>query len=150
MGEGWISTRGRKVALATAVAFLAWFLLDWLIVTESERVAERVEALRRDFAARRVDACMAFVAEDYRDGTLDKAGLRAQAENFVSSYDPNRVGYSVRSISVAEGRAEVDGVCFITPGPRSQTPAPFRGRLMLKLRRDPDGEWRMVGMERSE
>lgn len=148
MQTGWLSTRGRRLAGLAAALVLGWFILDALIVTEKERLEERVQSLCRDFLAKKLDPCMAFVADDFADGGRDKASLRSSAESFLADFDPAVLTYSIDSIAVEGDRAEIFGVCFARPGPRSRMPSPMRGDLVLRLRRDapPGREWHLVGL----
>ncbi len=152
MDSGWLSPGARKVAAGTAAAVFLWFLVDLLWVTEAERIRAAVQGLRDDFAARRLDRCIAFVAEDYQGHGGDRQGLDANARSFVAQYDPQGLTYDIKAVRIDGDRAEVEGICFVRPGPRSQLPAPYRGRLVLRLRRlppdAPAGElgtrWRLI------
>lgn len=149
MAGGWLSSRSALLAAVTVGIILAWVVLDALIVTDRERVEGLIQERLADFAARRVDAAMAFVAEDFQNGR-DRAAFRAQAEAFLTQYDPARMTYAIRSVAFEGDSAEtavVGGICLVHPGPRSQFPSLIRGTVTLRLRREPAGDWRLTGLK---
>jgi len=139
MNDTWLSPRARRVALVTVAVIAGWLLLDLAWLSDAERLELQLQAARAAAERREVDVVMAMVAGDYQDRMRDKAAIRARLEAFLAQYDPAQIRLSVDSVSVAGDGASAEVVYFAKPGPRSQMPAPIRGRLTLTFRRNAAG-----------
>jgi hypothetical protein len=145
----WWTTRLAKylsaLGVVAALAGLVW-LLDFLVVTDGEQIAQNIETMARGVNERNLDLTFGCVADDLRRGPLTKPGLRQLADRALA-------GEGVTSMKVWD--LTVADVSRQTKTGKAAFSAKFRGRLVqgeyfnvrAEFSLEPDGQWRLKSFE---
>jgi hypothetical protein len=92
----WWTTRQKKFVIGLGVvavlAALVW-LLDYLVVTDSEQIVRNVEAMAQAVNDHDMDRAFSYLSKDFDYRGHDKASFRQKADSLQQNYD-------VRSVTV--------------------------------------------------
>ena len=135
--------RREKIVLVAVVlvAVFGALLVDWLIVTDSERVESAIGAMAE--AARRADveAVFTHVSEEYADTEMPLSALRALAEEFFRRYDGVVVRLRDVRVRVMGGLA----TAVVAVGTRNERADLYGSSLwQVEFVKEEDGAWRVT------
>ncbi len=130
------------VALVLTCVVAGAVIVDWLVVTDRERIEGVIEDMAS--AVERSDTAALFehVSPGYREQGMSPASLRILLEMFFRMYGPVRV-------NVRETRVTREGnlaTVRVTVGAVSEARADVSGRSVweVSMRKETDGVWRVT------
>lgn len=150
LAVGWWVTRQRKylvgLGAVAALAGLVW-LLDFLVVTDSEKIVLAVKDMAAGVETRDTNRIFSHISNDFHLPMWDKKAFREMAEEHIRNGDLNHL--SVGDFEPTDvSRAKRKGRMAFSVKPRGRL---FSGSEYFLCRADfvleDDGQWRMVGLE---
>ena len=143
--------RGRFLVWIGMLAALAVFLvvLEWLIVTDRERVDGIVDQMARAVRNEDIDELLRHLAPQCHFGAMDREAVRQLAASVLHEIEVDRVTVSDRTTQVFPRQKQATAEFLaVVRGKQSQVEfAPYPSRWVLTFHQDPAGQWQVVEIE---
>ena len=136
----------RKVLLVVAGIVALVVLLDFLIVTDSERLEDLMDQVREALLASDVNMLVGLLADDYEHEGYTAADLDRHASKWLPALDLVTVRYLKSELFVLEDEANIVVGCFTSSGPNAGMPGSQLSSWQFKFEKRGD-EWVIVGIE---
>lgn len=117
-----------------------WFALDWLIVTDTERIERILDEMAGAAIQGDVEGLTRPISERYSHEGMTRADLVQMAEAYFHSYGPTRIRTIKRAILVTKNLAAADWAVFarVIEGGQRGTGTQSRWQISFRKR---DGRW---------
>ena len=135
--------RRYQVVVAVAVAVALWFVADWIVVTDTEKIERILDEIAAGAERGDAEAVTASVSPRYRHEGMSRADLVSLAEVYFRIYGPTRVKTVGRRIVVTNNLATAEAAVFarLIEGEGLRGGAPSRWQLSF---RRVDGRWEIT------
>jgi hypothetical protein len=139
-----VLTKGRVTFLIACVAGAAlYFLLSWLIVTDTKRVHALMGKMKDAVNRSDVEALAPMLDETFVVGTMDSATFRAWVREALNHYRVKNVSTYDANVEVKDDKATADVQTFV----EVENPAMGRQRIDWTLTFIKRGEeWKLTGI----
>ena len=144
--------RGRYLVWMGVVAALAMLLvvLEWVLVTDRERVDAVVDQMARAVRHKDFDAVLRHLAPQCHFGGYDRERIRELADTELRDIEIDRITVSDRHTQVFPQRKQATAQFLaVVRGKQSKVEQPpYASRWMLTFHQDTTGQWQVVEIER--
>ena len=144
--------RGKLMVWMVVVAALAVVLVivEWLLVTDRERVEGIVDQMARAVRNEEIDGLIRHLAPRCHFGDLDREGIRRLAASALRDIEIEKVTLSDRKTHVFPQRKQATAEFLaVVRGRQSNVDfPPYASRWIFTFHQDPAGEWQVVEIER--
>ena len=143
--------RGKLLVWMGVLAFVAVFLvlLEWLLVTDRERVDGIVDQVAQAVRREDIEGVLEHLAPECRFGSHNREGIRHMAAAVLREVEIERVTLSDRKTQVFPERGEATTQFLAVARGRQSTVefGPYAARWTLTLNQGPAGQWQIVNIE---
>lgn len=135
----------RFAALAAALAG-GGALIEWLFVSDTERIEEVLDAAAAAAVRRDAEGILAAFAEDFSQDGIDGTALRAGVTAALARHPARGLEWIHRDIRVEGGVAQAFARLRYVPAPGASIPYPFDTTWRLDWEKR-DNAWRITRVE---
>ncbi|MBI3462454.1 MAG: hypothetical protein HY000_05250 [Planctomycetes bacterium] len=144
--------RGRLLVWMGVLAALAvlLLLLEWLLVTDRERVDGIVNQMAKAVRNGDIDGLLNHLAPQCHFGDMNREGVRQLASSVIHEFEIDRVTVGDRKTQVFPHRKQATAEFLaVVRGKQAKVEfAPYASRWILTFHQDPAGQWQVVEIER--